>query len=131
MGDANIEIIRNTYESFGRGDIPAVLGALADDIVWTVPPVDGWGGTYRGRDAVLGFFASLPERYGPWDLRPEEFLADGDTVVARGRHCFPDGDEIPFAMFWTVRDGRAVSFQEYVDNTALLRHVVTAPATRR
>lgn len=124
MGNPNIETVRHAYESFGRGDIPAVLETLADDIVWTVPPVDDWGGTYRGRDAVLGFFASLPERYGPWDVQPEEFVADGDRVVALGRHRFPDGHEIPFAMVWTLRDGHAVTFQEYVDNSALLRHVV-------
>ncbi len=127
MGNPNIETIRSAYEAFGRGDVPAVLATLADDIEWTVPPVDDWGGTYRGHEGVLAFFTALPERYGPWEVRPDEFLADGDRVVALGRHCFPDGDEIPFAMLWTLRDGRATAFREFVDNVALLRHVVATP----
>ena len=126
MLTSDIDTIRSAYAAFGRGDIPAVLDALADDIRWTVPPVDGWGGTFEGKDAVLGFFAGLPGRYGAWNLRTEEFLDAGDRLLVLGHHEFDDGDRIPFAQIWTVRDGRAVAFDEYVDNAALLRHVVGA-----
>ena len=33
----NKEIIERAYVSFGKGDIPAALGAFADDIEWTAP----------------------------------------------------------------------------------------------
>ena len=121
------DTIRDAYTAFGRGDIPAVLDALTDDVVWTVPPVTGWGGTFRGKQDVLGFFAGLPERYGSWNLETEDYLEAGDRLVVLGHHAFADGDRIPFAHVWTLRDGRAATFEEYVDNTALLRHVVGAP----
>ena len=30
----NKEIIQNAYASFATGDVPAALGAMADDIQW-------------------------------------------------------------------------------------------------
>src|SRR5262245_21721900 len=50
------------YEAFGRGDVPAILACLADDVEWEyganstdVP----WLQPRRGRAAVGGFFESL------------------------------------------------------------------------
>lgn len=34
MGDQSVDVVRGVYEAFGRGDVPAVLGAMADDIEW-------------------------------------------------------------------------------------------------
>jgi ketosteroid isomerase-like protein len=126
MLTSDIDAIRAAYAAFGRGDVPAVLDALADDIAWTVPPVDDWGGTFRGKDAVLGFFAGLPGRYGAWNLATDEFLDAGDRLVVLGHHEFDDGDRIPFVQVWTARDGRALTFDEYLDNAAMQRHVVGA-----
>src|SRR2546422_10839033 len=32
----NTEIVKGIYEAFGRGDIPAILNSLADNIEWIV-----------------------------------------------------------------------------------------------
>jgi len=120
------DTVRTAYAAFAAGDIAAVLDTFADDIVWNVPPVDGWGGTFRGKDEVLGFFAGLPGRYGVWNLATEEFVdADGRLLVL-GHHEFPDADRIPFAHLWSVTGGKATTFVEYVDNSALLRHLADA-----
>jgi ketosteroid isomerase-like protein len=37
MGEQSVEVVRGVYEAFGRGDVPAVLGAMADDIDGTKP----------------------------------------------------------------------------------------------
>ena len=121
------DTIRAAYAAFGRGDIPAVLDTMTDDIVWTVPPVDGWGGTFTGKADVLGFFAGLPDRYGQWNLETEEYLEAGDRLVVLGHHSFADGDRVPFAHAWTLQGDRAARFEEYVDNVALGRHVVGTP----
>lgn len=34
MNQKNVQIVQQIYASFGRGDIPAVLNGLADDIDW-------------------------------------------------------------------------------------------------
>ena len=129
MQPTDIDTIRGAYSAFGEGNIPAVLNALDENIVWTVPPVDGWGGTLEGKESVLGFFAQLGGRYGPWTLNTEEFLDAGDRLLVLGHHEYPDGDRIPFAHIWTTRAGRAATFDEYVDNVALLRHVIAAPVS--
>jgi ketosteroid isomerase-like protein len=103
------------------------MAAIDDGIVWTVPPVDGWGGEHRGKDAVLGFFGSLPGRYGQWTLAIDELVDAGDRLLVVGHHEFPDSDRIPFAHVWTLRGGKAATFIEYVDNAALRPHVIGAP----
>jgi uncharacterized protein len=32
MGDKTIDVVKGVYKAFGRGDLPAVLAAIADDI---------------------------------------------------------------------------------------------------
>jgi ketosteroid isomerase-like protein len=34
---SNVQIVRNVYEAFGKGDMEAVGDVLADDIVWRWP----------------------------------------------------------------------------------------------
>lgn len=97
-----IELIRGGYEAFAQLDIDGVLSRFADTMTWTVPPLDDWGGTFKGRDEILGFFGSLPGRYGFFEVRPKTFLQDGDHVIVLGAHVFEDGEEIPFAHAWTV-----------------------------
>lgn len=41
---ANVDLIRNAYEAFAKGDVPAVMGLLDPDIQWT----DTEGGPYGG-----------------------------------------------------------------------------------
>jgi ketosteroid isomerase-like protein len=31
---SNVDVIKNAYEAFGRGDVPAVLGAMDPEIEW-------------------------------------------------------------------------------------------------
>ena len=49
----NKEIVEGIYASFAIGDVPAVLGVMADDIQWV--EADGFplAGTYVGPQAVL------------------------------------------------------------------------------
>ncbi|CAA9460095.1 MAG: hypothetical protein AVDCRST_MAG14-2279, partial [uncultured Rubrobacteraceae bacterium] len=47
----NVEVVQETYEAVGRGDIPALLDVLTDDVEWTFqgPSVIPFAGTRRGR----------------------------------------------------------------------------------
>ena len=61
-GADNIDIIRGAYAAFGRGDLDAILDALADDIDWAADTSsDGapWYGIRMGRDAVGEFFEDI------------------------------------------------------------------------
>ncbi len=84
---SNKEIVENAYASFATGDVPAALGAMADDIQWT--EADGFplAGTYVGPQEVLeGVFMRLGEIGDDFAVVPEQFVADGETVVALGSY---------------------------------------------
>lgn len=83
MSSHHVDTIKDLYATFGRGDIPGVLGRLAEDIEWEYGAASNdvpWLQHRRGREAAAGFF----EATGLFDLavfRPKTFLADGDVVV--------------------------------------------------
>jgi len=117
----NKEIVENAYASFATGDVPAALGAMADDIQWT--EADGFplAGTYVGPQAVLeGVFMRLGEIGDDFAVVPEQFVADGETVVALGSYGWKhksSGEQAVVKMVhvWTMNGGKAVAFQQHVD----------------
>jgi len=123
-GDAmatNKEIVENAYASFAIGDVPAALAAMADDIQWT--EADGFplAGTYVGPQAVLeGVFMRLAEIGDDFAVVPEQFVAEGDTVVALGSYTWRhkssgDAAVVKMVHVWTMAGGKAVAFQQHVD----------------
>ena len=117
----NKEIVEGAYASFAKGDIAAAFAAMADDITWT--EADGFplAGTYVGHQAVLeGVFMRLGEVGDEFAVVPEQFVADGDTVVALGNYTWKhktSGEPAVVKMVhvWTIDDGKAVAFQQHVD----------------
>jgi hypothetical protein len=53
---SNLQLARDAYDAFGRGDIPAVLGMMNPDIEWRLAegnPYEPDGKAWVGPDAVL------------------------------------------------------------------------------
>jgi len=117
----NKEVIVGAYASFARGDVPAALGAMADDIRWTEAEGFPLAGTYVGPQAVLeGVFMRLREIGDEFTVAPEQFVADGDTVVALGNYTWKHKSTgepavVKMVHVWTVDGGKATSFQQHVD----------------
>jgi len=61
MAHPNEDVVRRGYEAFAQGDVEAVKDIFAADIVFHVPGRGLISGEYRGRDAVLEFFAKGQE----------------------------------------------------------------------
>jgi ketosteroid isomerase-like protein len=125
----NCAIVRELYAAFGRGDIPAVMQALAPDIRWTEAEGFPYGGTYTGPEAVLrNVIMRLATEWQPFAVSPEEFVADGDMVVSLGLYrgvykATGKGFTAPFAHVWNVRNGKVVRFRQHTD-TALVQQVL-------
>ena len=128
MTATNKEIITQAYASFAAGDVPAALAAFADDIRWVEPEGYPIAGTYVGPQGVLeGVFMRLGEIGDHFAVVPEQFVADGDTVVALGTLTWKHKDtgapaSVKMAHVWTFRDGKATTFQQHTD-TVMVREL--------
>src|SRR6478609_3821742 len=81
----NAELLQNTYEAFGRGDIPAVLAVLDEHIVWNAPDVLPHAIPVAGRDDAAKFFQSLASTWEEFGLEIDDVVASGDRVCMIGR----------------------------------------------
>jgi uncharacterized protein len=122
MSNKNVELLRGAYEAFGRGDIPAVLAILDEDIAWSAAPnVLPHGLKVQGRDEVGRFFQGLGSTWSDFSVQVHDYVASDDRVCVTGR---ADGQlngtrtGYGFVHSWTVRDGACVRFDEYVDPDA-------------
>ena len=134
MGEQSLELVKGTYEAFGRGDVAAVLGAMAVDIVWDEAAGMPYGGVYHGGDAVAqNVFGPISEDVVGFAVSPEEFIASGDAVAAVVRYTGTGKAtgkklDIPAVHVWNVRDGKLQQFRQFID-TAKFREVVPEQAS--
>jgi ketosteroid isomerase-like protein len=117
IASTNTNVLRRAYDAFAKGDIPTVLGLLADNIRWHVPGRSPLSGDYTGHEGVLDFFGRC-HRLSEGTLRviPTEFLADGERVIAlctvsAERHGVAWSS--PEVHVWRVIAGRAAEFVEF------------------
>ena len=87
----NVQVIRDAYESFGRGDLPTLLGLMDPDIEWSEAegnPYQPSGEPWRGPDAIVqNLYAEIAADFdGTFVVHPKEFYDAGDTVVVEGRY---------------------------------------------
>lgn len=120
----NVKQIQEIYAAFGRGDVPAILAALADDVEWeygvnsTEVP---WLQPRRGRAEVKTFFEALAA-VEISKFQPRTFLETENTVVtlvdvemivkASGRKVIEE-DEVHIWRF--DGQGRIIRFRHRVD----------------
>ncbi|MCD2192013.1 nuclear transport factor 2 family protein [Actinomycetospora endophytica] len=118
-----VEIVRDGYDAFSRGDIPAVLATFADTAQWYSPDELPTGGTFRGPAEIAAFFSALPAHYDELQVHPERFHAAGDRVVVEGHHTGRVAGapfDVGFVHVWTMQDRSVVEFREYMDSGKLL-----------
>lgn len=120
----NLQIVRGIYESFGRGDVAAVLNALAEDVRWTVQGPDAvpYFGEHRGRAGVGDFFSKLGTTVEFERFEVRDFIVSEARVVVLGsergrvRQTGKTFDN-DWAMFYTLDDGKVKEMFSY-ENTA-------------
>ena len=124
----NVGIIDNLYKAFDAGDIPTVLSHLDAGVVWNEAEGNAYadGNPYTGPDAVLnGVFARVG---GEWDsfklVHIQLHDMSNNQVLATLRY---NGTYIKtkktidaqVAHLWTLKDGKVIAFQQYVDTKQL------------
>ena len=123
----NVDVVRETYEAVGRGDIPALLDLLTDDVEWTLqgPTEIPSAGTRRGREGSAEFFSLVGENLEFQQFEPRKFVVQGDTVAVLGYErslIKPTGRtlEQEWAHLYTLRDGKVAEFRAFEDTAALV-----------
>jgi uncharacterized protein len=120
----HLKIVEGIYAAFGRGDIPAILEHLAEDIEWDYGHGDvpvPWLKPRRGRAGVAEFFQSATglEFY---KFVPHTFiqgpniivaLVDIDARVKKTGHRFSEDDELHLWRFGA--NGKVARFRHGVD----------------
>ena len=129
-----VKIVADVYEAFGRGDIPAVLGAMDAEIHWHEAegnPYMPSGEAFVGPNAILEeLFMKLVEDWDGFAVHPQTFHDAGEVVVVEGRYSGTHnrtGKELDAQVchVFTLKNGKIAKFQQYV-NTAQLQEVMGA-----
>jgi ketosteroid isomerase-like protein len=122
--DEAVAEVQGAYADFQRGDIPSLLNRMTDDVVWTTP---GEGtaipnpGRLQGKAQVAKFFEGIGATLDFHEFNPNEFIAQGDVVVALGTwDATVRGTDVRiqdvFAMVFRLRDGKIADFRQYSDS---------------
>ena len=101
------DALRERYQRFIEGDLERALDLWTDDFVWDGDDSGLPGsGHHEGKQAAI---ATLQEAVGVWDtfeLTPDEFIEQGDTVVVLGHNNVAKADrtaKVPFdASAWPL-----------------------------
>ena len=132
MGEQSVDVVRGVYQAFGRGDVAAVLGAMADDIEWHEAEGMPYGGVYHGGEAVAqNVFGPITQDVVDFAVTAEEFIASGDAVAAVVRYTGTGkatGKQLslPVVHVWDVRNGKIAQFRQFIDTAKFLEVVPAA-----
>jgi ketosteroid isomerase-like protein len=123
---ANLEIIKEAYAAFERGDIPAVLRAQDPDTRLEIagPSDIPWAGRFRGHEGAIKYFALIEAEAEIEAFDPHTFLAQGDKVVVLGYEKIRSkrtgrSYETHWVHELTLVNGKIINFREHCDTAAV------------
>lgn len=123
----NVATIDNIYKSFTKGDVQSVLNAMDADIVWYEAEGNKYAdkNPYKGPEAVLndvfGRLLADHEYFNLEEIKLHEMANNQVLATLRYKAKLKTGKEYnaQAAHFWTLRDGKVIAFQQYVDTKKL------------
>jgi uncharacterized protein len=120
------KVVEQVYGHFKSGDIQSLLNLMLDDVEWELPNIENvpFAGKCHGYEEVGKFFKSLADTEEVLHFEPEEFIAQGDKVVALGHYRWRVKStgrewEADWAHVFTIRDGKVSKMHEYTDTAAV------------
>jgi uncharacterized protein len=129
VAEHSVDVVRGIYEALARGDVPAVLGAMAEDITWHEAGGMPYGGVYHGGQAVAEkVFGPITQDIPDFAVTAEEFIASDDEVAVVVRYTGTGKEtgnklDLPVVHVWDVRNGKITRFRQFID-TVKFREVV-------
>lgn len=135
MTDAALDLVQRLYRRYSEGAVDDLFAALDPDFEFiSCGPADALdtAGTWKGADGLRGYLERLGARWTIEEHAPVEFIQQGGRIVVRTRvrarnRATGRCAEMEKADFWTVADGRVLSYQEIFDTAAILAAAAAAP----
>jgi ketosteroid isomerase-like protein len=127
----NLEIVKQGYENFKKGNVPGLLGVFDPGIEFRLAEghpyrMDGkpWHG---GQEITQNFFVKGTE-WQDWNFIIDQAIEADGAVIVEGRYAGlykPTGRtmDVQVCHIWRLRDGKITSFHQYLD-TARLQQVM-------
>lgn len=124
MGAATA-IVKQAYEAFGRGDVPAVLNLIADQVDWefvgsaSLP----YAGRRKDKKGVGDFFAEVSRVDEIHTFEPREFIEAGEHVTVLGWESSTARDtkkkfETQWIHLFTVKNGKITRWRGFFNTAA-------------
>ena len=129
---SNVQLAKDIYAAFGRGDIPTVLATFHPEIEWRQAegnPYNLDGSAWIGPQAVLeNLFMRIGAEWDGFTITIRTIHDAGEYVIIEGRYTGtfkPSGRKLDSQLCHVLgfSDGKLVSFQQYL-NTAQLQWVI-------
>ena len=128
---AHTDTLKQGYDAFKTGDVQKATEPFADDIRWegsNSERIPG-SGTHTGPQEIIEkAWATIPETFDEFELSPDEFIEDGDTVVVLGHSTAKakaTGRDIkvPFVHVWRF-EGDKVKRAQVLTDTAVVAEAI-------
>jgi ketosteroid isomerase-like protein len=128
MSNAEIEQLRVVYDAINRDDWDEAFRDAPPDFELVPPDQNPIAGTYRGREAIRGFFDELWAAFDGVTLEPGPFVeADDRIVVSLTMKLRPSDSpatvEMEITHLWTMRGGRPVRCEVFLDREQAIEAV--------
>jgi ketosteroid isomerase-like protein len=115
MSQANVEIVREAFQTFGSEGIGAALSFFSPNFVWY--PTDRWieGSAYHGHDGMRRLAAAFSENFDDFRYEVRDLRDGQDRVVAlidmlgRSKHS---GMDVNQRLGFVVSGFREGTFQK-------------------
>jgi ketosteroid isomerase-like protein len=142
LSQEDIDHIREGYRLFEDGD-PAFLDRFTPDAALVFPETLPKGGTYASPWEALEYFNTIGELFEAPHPEPEEFIRDGDRVVALGHfhgrsRATSEQVVIRFAHVYRltgvegpVSQQRYTAFELFIDTAAVVAAITRTPGHRQ
>jgi ketosteroid isomerase-like protein len=137
MSQANVEIIRRIYDAWKAADYETVFSTYDPDIRLIPDPEAWWVGMdeeYRGHDGVRRYMGAVYEAFEDYRPEVEQIIDAGDERVltlavehGRGRGSGAEVQAAKTAHLWTLRDGKAVQIDLFLDRKQALEATGSKP----
>lgn len=125
----NVAIVKQAYQHFSEGNVPAVLAVFDPAIEWRECKSFPFGpddGISIGPDAVVAdVFVQIPVFYEGFHITPIDVFGSGDKVVMYGYYegiWKQTGKtfKAQVAHIWTVKNGKLTHFFQAVDSAEIM-----------